>query len=143
MAFERDELVNWAEFEAARAELGAGFARILKYFREDGVASVDKIEAAMHANDAVGLVVPAHTLKGESLQFGAMPLSELAETIELAARHCVETQETPDELLPEVARLRPLFEATLALFEEETNPLMQRRGVGDDTMSAVKGAWRG
>lgn len=143
MSVEREDLVDWGEFETAREELGAGFARILMYFREDGAVSVERIEAAMHANDAVGLVTPAHTLKGEALQFGARPLSELAETIELTARHCLETQETPDELVPQVAELRPVFEATLALFEEATNPLVQRRSAAEDNVAATRGAWRG
>jgi hypothetical protein len=33
----------------------------------------------------------------------------------------------PDELLPSVARLRPLYQQTIELFEKETNPLAQRR----------------
>lgn len=123
-----EELVEWTAFEAAREELGAGFARILSYFREDGVRSVEAIEAAMREGSAAGMVVPAHTLKGEALQFGAEPLGDLAEHIELTARHYLEIQETPDELIPEVAKLRPVFEATLNLFEEATNPLVQRRG---------------
>src|SRR3546814_5130257 len=30
-------LVNWTEFAQVRRELGAGFVRILGYFREDGI----------------------------------------------------------------------------------------------------------
>ena len=111
----------------ARAELGSGFVRILSYFREDGRKSLIAIEEAMRAGNAAALVIPAHTLKGESLQFGARPLAELAERIETTARRCVEQHETPDELLGDVVRLRPVFDATLALFDRETNPLSDRR----------------
>ena len=83
----------------------------------------------MRARDAAALVLPAHTLKGESLQFGAQPLAELAETIEMTARRCVETREKPTDLLSEVVKLRPLFEETLALFDRETNPIVERRPV--------------
>jgi len=130
-----EELVEWAAFESAREELGAGFARILMYFREDGAKSVEAIETAMREGSAGGLVVPAHTLKGEALQFGAGPLGELAEHIELTARHYLEMQETPDELVPEVAKLRPVFEATLDLFEKATNPLVQRRPAEDNVVN--------
>lgn len=122
-----ESLVDWNLFQHSRAELGAGFVRILGYFREDGVKSVAAIEAAMRENNAVALVLPAHTLKGEARQFGAEPLAQLAEEIETVGRHCVESRDAPDEILPQVAALRPLFERTLALLEREANPLVERR----------------
>lgn len=123
-----DELniVDWVHFEKARAELGPGFIRILSYFREDGVKSVAQIEEAMHAQNAVALVLPAHTLKGESRQFGAEPLAKVAELIEQTARLCVETHRFPDELVPQVVELRRLFSQTVDLFDKATNPLLQR-----------------
>ena len=120
-------LVDWDMFCRSRAELGAGFARILSYFREDGDKAVEKIEAAMHRNDAAGLVLPAHTMKSEARQFGAEPLGALAEQIEMAARRAVEMRTAPDELVPQVARLRPLYLRTMALLEAEANPLRTRR----------------
>jgi len=121
------ELVDWDMFCRARAELGAGFARILSYFREDGEKAVEKIEAAMHRGDAAGLVLPAHTMKSEARQFGARPLGALAEEIEMRARQAVEMRTTPEDMLPQVARLRPLYRDTMALLEAEANPLRQRR----------------
>jgi HPt (histidine-containing phosphotransfer) domain-containing protein len=120
-------LINRAEFARARAELGGGFVRILGYFREDGVKSVAAIEAALRANNAAALVIPAHTLKGEARQFGAEPLGDLAETIEVFARGCVERHDTPELAVEHVVKLRPLFQETLALLEREANPLAQRR----------------
>jgi histidine phosphotransfer protein HptB len=122
-----EPLVNWTSFQQARTELGANFVRILSYFREDGIKSVSQIEEAMRAQNAAALVLPAHTLKGESSQFGAEPLSELAETIEMTARGCVERHDRPDAALEHVVALRPLFEATLALLEREANPLVARK----------------
>jgi len=119
--------IDWPGFFRSRQALGADFIRILGYFREDGTKSVAAIEAAMRARDAAALVIPAHTLKGESLQFGAETLAALAEEIETVARHCVEMQRPPDELIRRVVLLRPLFEETLALFDREVSPLVERR----------------
>lgn len=130
VSFEGSTLVDWNAYAKARAELGAGFVRILGYFREDGVKSVAAIEAAMRARSATQLVIPAHTLKGESRQFGAEPLAALAEEIEMLARDCVETRDEPDEALQLVVKLRPLFNETLALLEREANPLAERKPAG-------------
>ncbi|WP_448661756.1 Hpt domain-containing protein [Sphingomonas sp. CJ20] len=120
-------LVNWARFSQARAELGASFVRILGYFREDGIKALAQIEEAMRAQNATALVLPAHSLKGNAGQFGAEPLADLAELIETLARGCVERHDTPSDALEHVVRLRPLFDATLALLEREANPLVARR----------------
>lgn len=127
MSFEESTLVNRTAYAKARAELGAGFARILGYFREDGAKSVVAIEEAMRGLSAARMVIPAHTLKGEARQFGAEPLAMLAEQIEHIARGCVETRDTPDQALELVVKLRPLFDDTLKLLERETNPLAERR----------------
>ena len=123
-------IVNWSTFADVRTALGADFVRILGYFREDGTKSVAAIEDAMRARNAAQLVMPAHTLKGESAQFGAEKLSETAERIESVARYCVERPIEPDEVLKEVVGLRKLFEESLGQLEKETNPLVERRGFG-------------
>lgn len=129
MSFEGSTLVDWAAFAQAKAELGTAFVRILGYFREDGTKSVSAIEAAMRAQSAAALVIPAHTLKGEARQFGAIPLAALAEKIEFMARDCVEAHETPEDVLEDVVALRPLFASTLALLEREARPPAERRPV--------------
>jgi HPt (histidine-containing phosphotransfer) domain-containing protein len=131
MAGNTASLIDWNAFNQARAELGSDFVRILGYFREDGVKSLDAIEEAMRSKSAAALVRPAHTLKGEARQFGAEPLAAIAERIEMVARRCVELHTTPDELIPDVVQLRPMFDTTMQMFDRETNPLMERRpGVG-------------
>jgi HPt (histidine-containing phosphotransfer) domain-containing protein len=134
---EFEQIVDWEAFSRARSELGPGFVRILGYFREDGEKSVANIEEAMRRRDAAGLIGPADTLKAEARQFGAGPLSELAEEIEDAARRSVEQRSFPDELVPHVARLRPIYSQTMDLFERETNPLAQRRSGGPVRTSAA------
>src|SRR5581483_10188971 len=106
------DIVEWPVHQRVRIELGADLVRILTYFREDVIKSVAAIDAAMRAGDAVAMVSPAHTLKGEARQFGAMPLGALAELIEMTARRCIENHQAPDELIETVVKLRPLFEQT-------------------------------
>ncbi len=137
VSFEGSTLINWPAFAQARSELGAGFGRILGYFREDGVKSVAAIEAAMRAGNAAAMVIPAHTLKGEARQFGAEPLADRAEAIETIARDCVEMQDTPEEALEHIVQLRPLFEETLTLLEREANPLVARKPAGGFGRRAV------
>jgi HPt (histidine-containing phosphotransfer) domain-containing protein len=127
---EPGDIVEWPTYARARSELGGDFVRILAYFREDGIKSVAAIEAAVRAGDAVALVIPAHTLKGEARQFGAMQLAALAELIEMTARRCIEDHQGPDALIAEVVKLRPLFNETLALCEQEATPPAARRAAG-------------
>jgi HPt (histidine-containing phosphotransfer) domain-containing protein len=127
---EARDIVDWAYFEKNRSELGPGFIRILSYFKEDGVKSIAQIEAAMREQNTTALVIPAHTLKGESRQLGAEPLAKIAELIETTARFCIESHRFPDELVPKVVELRQLFDQTIELFDKATNPLMTRAAPG-------------
>ena len=130
MTDEARDVVDWGHFEKSRSELGPGFIRILSYFKEDGVKSIGQIEQAMRDQNTAALVIPAHTLKGESRQLGAEPLAKIAELIETTARFCVESRRFPDELVPEVVQLRKLFGQTVEQFEKATNPLMTRAASG-------------
>jgi chemotaxis protein histidine kinase CheA len=94
---------------------------------QDLAASSGIFAAAMRALNAAAMVIPAHTLKGEARQFGAEPLADLAEAIEVVARDCVEMQDTPDEALEHIVQLRPLFIETLTLLEREANPIVARK----------------
>jgi histidine phosphotransfer protein HptB len=127
MTPQTDGIINWDMFAETRGVLGDSFIRVLGYFREDGIKSVADIEEAMREGNSAKLVLPAHTLKGEGYQFGAEKLAELAEEIEVAARHYVEIRQDPQELLDKVVQLRPLFEQTLSALETETSPLVERR----------------
>lgn len=120
------DIVDWVHFEHSRSELGPGFIKILSYFKEDGVKSIAQIELAMREQNTAALVIPAHTLKGESRQLGAEPLGKIAELIETTARFCVESRRFPDELVPQVVALRRMFEETVDLFDKATNPLLSR-----------------
>lgn len=114
-----DEGVNWTAFAETRQVIGLEFTRILGFYREDAVKNVLAVEQAFRARDAIAMVRPAHTLKGDSLQFGAEAIGRLAEHIEHVARQCVEDRRKPDELATDVPRLRPMLIETLNLFERE------------------------
>ena len=126
MADEARDIIDWVHFEKSRTELGPAFIRILSYFKEDGAKSVSEIEEAMHEQNTLALVIPAHTLKGESRQLGAEPIAKIAELIETTARFCIESHRFPDELVPQVVELRKLFNETVELFDKATNPLIRR-----------------
>jgi len=123
---EQADIVDWVYFEKSRAELGSGFIRILGYYREDGAKSIAAIEAAMREQNTIALVIPAHTLKGESRQFGAEPVAAVAEKIEDIARSSIETHSFPNELIPDVVELRRLFNRTIEMFDKAVNPLLSR-----------------
>ncbi len=122
-----EDIINWKAYAETRALMGPGFVRILGYFREDGMKSVAAIEQAFRELDSAKLVMPAHTLKGEAWQFGAEKLGELAEEIEIAARHYVEIRQDPSDLVRQVASLRVLFENTLSALDADVSPLVNRR----------------
>jgi hypothetical protein len=77
MSHTAEDIVNWGTFAETRTVLGEAFVRVLGYFREDGIKSVAAIEQAMRERDSAKLVLPSHTLKGESWQFGAERLQRL------------------------------------------------------------------
>lgn len=125
------QLIDTAKLAALRQELGSSFGRVLSYFREDGAKSIAAIEEAARARSAVALVRPAHTLKGDSLQFGAVALGRVAERIEMAARRAVEDRDFPTEMIAEVVKLRPLFDQIATALARETSAgATIRRAVG-------------
>lgn len=124
-----DMQVDWTAFADARRELGDGFVRLFGYFREDGAKAVTAIENAVRNGQAAPLVLPAHKLKNEAREFGAVSLAALAEHIELSARDCVEWHVGPAELVEHVVSLRPMYEATVQALNEASNPLRARRPV--------------
>ena len=60
---EFDMIVDWEIFSRTRAELGAGFVRILGYFREDGEKSVAIIEEAVRREIAEETSVPTGVVR--------------------------------------------------------------------------------
>jgi histidine phosphotransfer protein HptB len=119
--------IDWAQFARTRADLGHGFVRIFGYFQEDGAKAVAVIAEAVKVGEAIPIVLPAHKLKSEAREFGAMALAEAAEHIELVARDCVEWHQEPVALVEFAMALDFLFEESVKALEERINPLKQRR----------------
>ena len=134
-----DVLIDWKAFGETRDQLGASFVRVLGYFRDDGAKSVAAIEEALRLKESAKLVNPALTLKGEALPFGAHGLALLAEEIEFEARHYVELQIDPSDLIETIVQLRPMFEATLAALEAEASPLVERKSASIGQRNAFGG----
>jgi HPt (histidine-containing phosphotransfer) domain-containing protein len=123
MPYRHLPLISDTDLAAARRELGSALPRILGYFRHDGVASILAIENAMQARNATALVLPAHSLKGESRQLGAERVAHLAEHLEMTARRCIEERsDLPEALSDDVRGLRPLFHDTITLLECAVGP---------------------
>jgi HPt (histidine-containing phosphotransfer) domain-containing protein len=79
--------------ETVLAELGdsvkgdAGFVReLIEAYLSDGASHLEAIGAAASADDAPGLVRPAHTLKSSSATLGAQRVAAMARRLEMAAR---------------------------------------------------------
>ncbi|MCE7797927.1 Hpt domain-containing protein [Sphingobium sufflavum] len=118
MSYRDLPLISDTDLATARRELGSALPRILGYYRQDGVTSIHAIENAMQARSATALVLPAHSLKGESRQLGAERVAELSQYLEMTARRCIEDRtELPDALAEDVRGLRSLFHETMTVLE--------------------------
>jgi HPt (histidine-containing phosphotransfer) domain-containing protein len=113
------QTIDRPKLEVFRQQLGKKYRVIFGYFREDGARWIAAIEDAVRQRSVVALVRPAHTLRGESLQFGAVSLGLMAERIEIAARAAIASSTFPD-VADYVAQLRPLFDEALAVLTRET-----------------------
>ncbi len=124
-----ETIVDWERFAQAKAHLGSNFLRVVGYFQQDGKQSIDAIENALRARNAVAMIAPADVLKNDALQLGAISVAELAEDVEFAARDCLEWHQAPDTLVEPIMQLREAFAGTLAQLEREVNPLSNRQAV--------------
>lgn len=129
MPYHHHPLVDATLLAVIQREIGPALARILGYYRQDGAVSITAIEAAMAQRNAAAMILPAHSLKGESLQFAATRMAELAQHVEMTARQCVEDRTAlPDALDRDVSQMRSCFHETVTILEAaiETAPAPQR-----------------
>lgn len=82
--------LDMALFEDARNLLGQKFTKLLRYFIEDAQAYLDQIDHGLAEKDVGLVVIPAHSLKSSSYQFGAVAMSCTAAEAEEEARRIVE-----------------------------------------------------
>jgi signal transduction histidine kinase/DNA-binding response OmpR family regulator/HPt (histidine-containing phosphotransfer) domain-containing protein len=69
-----------------RSIMGAEYQGLIKLFFEDAPIHIQRLQAAVAANDIAAMVAPAHTLKSSSANLGAQALSAVAKRIEHGAR---------------------------------------------------------
>jgi histidine phosphotransfer protein HptB len=109
-----------------RAAMGVTFARVLGYFRDDGVKAIADLETGLRGANAAIMVGAAELLKDSALQIGAENLAASAEAIEFDARDCIEWHQSPESLLEAVIALRGEFAALIDHIDRETSPLATR-----------------
>jgi HPt (histidine-containing phosphotransfer) domain-containing protein len=86
---EGDRMVDEHVLEELHASVegDTGFVRdLIEAYLVDSEEQLEAIEAALGVEDAEALVRPAHTLKSSSATVGAMDVSALARTLEMAGR---------------------------------------------------------
>lgn len=123
------DLIDWPSLAAERQRLGDQFWRVLGYLHDEGIAAIASIENALRVHDAVAMIGPAERLKREAFPLGALRLAEIAETIELEARDCVESHQDPAPLIEAVVLLRSVFAQTVEQLRNDSNPLMRKSAV--------------
>jgi signal transduction histidine kinase/CheY-like chemotaxis protein len=107
-------------FQVASSILGAKLPIVLSYYLEDAEGYITRIAEALENADPNGAVIPAHTLKSSSRQFGVMRLADLASLAETQARNLPggEALEAIEPVLHEMREAfntaRPFFEAAAA-----------------------------
>ena len=97
--------------EAVQAELREvmedGFDDLVRTYLDNTPTLVRELQQAAQADDLDGMVVPAHSIKSSSANLGAMPLSQLARSIEMAAR-----QQQQAEAMQAYAQLEQVYADT-------------------------------
>lgn len=114
------QTIDRPQLDVFRQQLGRRYKVIFGHFREDGARWIAAIEEAVRQRNVVAMVRPAHTLRSEALQFGAVSLGQMAGRIEMAARDAIPGCSFPADIADYVAQLRPLFEEALAVLTRET-----------------------
>jgi len=82
-------------------------------YLDDSAEQVDAIGASVDADDAEGLVRPAHTLKSSSATLGAQQLAARARALEMAGR----SGTLDDEARSSASALRADWEAAVAALQ--------------------------
>ncbi len=101
--------VNEEQFNLTCKTLGDKLAVVIGYFMEDCDDYLKRIETAAAQHDISAAVMPAHTLKSSSRQFGLLELSELAKRVEAAAK-AYAAGEVSEDIAPLVSQMRGYFD---------------------------------
>jgi len=120
-------LVDVRVLRQSKRALGGEFDRVFGYFLDDGAKSLAHIERATRTTNTSQIILPAHCIKGEALHFGAHRLAVLASQIEFDARDCVERRIELTSMIVDIARLRPLFDESVAAIKQLVGTGQEKR----------------
>lgn len=82
------ESVNTAMLDELKELLEEGFLELVNRFLSDGQDRIEKITAAIKANDSESLYIQAHGLKGSSRNMGADTLADICDQLESMGQSC-------------------------------------------------------
>ncbi len=105
----QDYGIDAEAFGLTQKTLGDKLSTVTGYFMEDCEDYLKRIEAAVMQGDPSSAVMPAHTLKSSSKQFGLLNISELARRAEASARAYAKG-ESAEDIQPLLVQMREHFE---------------------------------
>lgn len=110
-------VIDWERHDRLRAILKSEFPRLRELYCRDALRWIVAIEDAAKARDAGALGRAAHTLQGDSFQFGAAALGRMAEALDQKMRGCSAGRAPPMGVSRAVSRLRPMLANVMQQFE--------------------------
>jgi len=115
-----DALIDERVISELREVMDEEFQGLIATYLENAPTLIKQIRDAMETQDIDALVLPAHSLKSSSANIGAMQMSELARTLEMAGRG-----NDAETIQAQQPHLVPLFEQTGEALQE----YLQRQSV--------------
>lgn len=102
-------------FIKAKIMMEEDFPLIMGYYLDEAESRIAQMQRAMNEQDVTKAMIPAHTIKSSSRQFGATTLGDAAYEVELASKNAAPISQVE----PLVCRLTELYEAVKPFFESE------------------------
>ena len=107
-----DATIDAATFAELQESAGADFVKeLVQTFLEEAPAMLAELRQALAAGQADAFRRAAHSLKSNSLTFGALALAALARELELGGLDAARRPDALDPLLAEYARVARALEA--------------------------------
>ncbi|MFH1157691.1 MAG: ATP-binding protein [Pseudomonadota bacterium] len=115
-----DDGIDRGALAAVRELMKDRYAEIVRKYIGNTDAVISKIGQAFAGNASpVDIAMDAHALKSSSLYLGAVPVSEAAHNLEVAARAAMEQKRPAEELRPCLEALKKAWQAVRASYVRE------------------------
>jgi PAS domain S-box-containing protein len=114
---EENPVLDREQLDAACGGKPALKKKVVERYLATSLKSMDQMEAAAAAEDAVALSAAAHALKGSSLTIGSAPIGNRCETVEHAARGGQVDREEVGRVRQDLIRLHRELEVVLREME--------------------------